>query len=847
MTQLIKTVVFSSLLLTACVIFTHQSLAQELTLDYYFDQKIRFNDNVVSPKDVLGHQVGTWHVRPDQSFAFFKELSETSDRVTFKEIGRSHENRPLVTTYISTPDNIAKLEQIKASRQNLDDYQGPNLVWLGYSVHGNEASGANAALLVAYRLAASEEPWVKQLLQNTVVMIDPMLNPDGLDRFASWVNRYKGQQLVSDPNSMEHTEGWPRGRTNHYWFDLNRDWLLLQHPESQARIKHFYEWRPHIVGDFHEMGTNATYFFQPGVPSRQNPLTSKENFDLTAEIAEFHAKALDGLGSNYYSKESFDDFYYGKGSTFPDINGGIGILFEQASSRGHLQESINGPLSFPFAIRNQIATSFSTLRASLALKGKLQNYQKEFFASQADKADDDSEKGVVFTSTDKGRLAEFLRILKSHQVEVQSLKEDFELDNKAYPAGSSYVVDFNQTQYGLIKAMFEMRKKFKDNTFYDVSAWTLPLAFNMQFDHLSRGELSDVDKKALSPLTKGQWVSGADPVAIVASWDNFDAAKGLSRVLKAGIKAKVSKKSFTLNVQNKKTQFSAGSLVMQLPGDSAKKSATIDRIKQSFLPAGVDLYGVDSGLALDGVDLGSPSIEAITMPRPLLLVGGEVMSYEAGEVWHLLDTRVELPVSMQSATYINFTQLDRYTHLIMVNGAYADLKPEEFVALHEWITEGGTLVVTRAAVEWATRNQLVSFEVEVPDEPQAEGHDYGHRDTVIAENIIGGAIYQAELDNSHPLSFGLNLPTIAMTKAGTQVLKPANEDFVTVATYTDTPLVAGYSSKKNVERIKNTPAVLAQRLERGSIVLFNDNPVFRGYWLGSARLMVNSLFFSTVF
>lgn len=221
-------------------------LAQEnnTSFDYYFNQNIQFQPDVVTPNEILGNPVGEWHVRPDQSVAFFTALAQSSERVNVTEIGRTHENRPLITAYISSPENLARLDEIKQQRENLTDYKGPAIVWLGYSVHGNEPSGTNAALLVAYRLAASDEAWIQELLANTIVMIDPMLNPDGMGRFAGWANRYKGKQLVADSESIEHNEAWPRGRTNHYWFDLNRDWLLLQHPESQARIKHFYEWRP---------------------------------------------------------------------------------------------------------------------------------------------------------------------------------------------------------------------------------------------------------------------------------------------------------------------------------------------------------------------------------------------------------------------------------------------------------------------------------------------------------------------------------------------------------------------------------------------------------------------------
>ncbi|NVK22197.1 MAG: hypothetical protein HWD86_06735 [Kangiellaceae bacterium] len=813
------------------------------SLNYYFDQSIDYDDQIITPQDVLGHQVGEWHVRPDQSLAFFNALAKSSSKVEVKQIGRTHENRPLITAYISSPENIAKLDEIKASRSNLQDYQGPTLVWLGYSVHGNEASGANAALLVAYRLAASQEPWIQELLKNTVVMIDPMLNPDGLDRFANWVNRYKGQQLVADSDSAEHNEEWPQGRTNHYWFDLNRDWLLLQHPESQARVEHFYQWRPHIVGDFHEMGTNATYFFQPGVPSRQNPLTSQQNFDLTNEIAKYHAQALDKLGASYYSKESFDDFYYGKGSTFPDINGGIGILFEQASARGHLQESVHGDLSFPFAIRNQVATSFSTLKASLELKDNLQQYQKDFFYDWVWKSSQDPNKAAIFTAQDKGRLQELLRLLNAHQILVEQLQGDRRFVNKFYPAGSSYVVKFKQQQYGLIKALFEARTEFNDNTFYDVSAWTFPLAFNTQYQLLDKKQLQGLPLVPIDNQSDGQLMADEKAVAYVIEWNDFRAATALIRTLKQQFIAKVSNKSFSLPVNGELKTFSAGTLVITV-GNKLERERLVELIKRDILPLGINVYGADTGFSQQGIDLGSPSLSLLSMPKPLLLIGDGVSSYEAGEVWHLLDTRVEIPVAMQSAADLADIDLSKYSHLLMVNGRYPALDEKQLERLKGWLNNGGNLVATRGAVRWLIDNKLVSFEVLEAEQSKSTHKQFAERDDAFAEHIIGGAIFQTQLDNSHPLTYGIELDTLALTKSGTTVLKPANQDFVTVASYTQNPLVAGYSSQTNINRIKNTPAILAQRSGRGTIIMFNDNPNFRGYWLGSMRLYINSLFFN---
>ncbi|MEP3388731.1 MAG: M14 family zinc carboxypeptidase, partial [Reichenbachiella sp.] len=292
----------------------------QVSLNYYLPQGINYNPSIPTPKTILGHEVGEWHVSHDKLVQYMYALAESSERVEIEEYARSHENRPLLTLKISSPDNINNLEKIRKEHlkisdynqsQNLDLSSMPLVAYLGYSIHGNEASGSNAALLVAYYLAAAQGDEIEDWLRNTVILLDPSYNPDGLNRFASWVNSKKSKNQVTDPNNTEQNENWPGSRTNHYWFDLNRDWLPVQHPESQGRIRQYHSWKPNVLTDHHEMGTNGSYFFQPGIPSRNNPLTPNKTYELTRKIANYHAKALDDIGSLYYSKESFDDFYIG--------------------------------------------------------------------------------------------------------------------------------------------------------------------------------------------------------------------------------------------------------------------------------------------------------------------------------------------------------------------------------------------------------------------------------------------------------------------------------------------------------------------------------------------------------
>ena len=390
-----------------CMVFSVFAQAQSKQLSFYLPDE-QYDSNIPTPESVLGYQVGDWHVRPDQIVTYFRALEQASDRVSINTIGYSHEHRELLQVVITSPNNHKNLAGIQSAHtKRLQSATKPNhqnfplVVNLNYSVHGDEPSGSNSSLLVAYYLTASNNSEVLSYLDNMVILLDPSLNPDGLGRFAQWANQHKGMNLNSDPNNREHVQPWLRGRVNHYWFDLNRDWLLLQHPESQARIKQYHQWRPNVLTDNHEMGTNSTFFFQPGIPSRKNPFTPDRNVELTGELAKFHAKAFDQENKLYFTEESFDDFYAGKGSTYPDLHGTIGILFEQASSRGHSQDSINGRLDFPTTIKNQVTVTMSTLQGSMVNKTKLLDYQWQFAQSYKSLAKEADHVGYLLSEEKK--------------------------------------------------------------------------------------------------------------------------------------------------------------------------------------------------------------------------------------------------------------------------------------------------------------------------------------------------------------------------------------------------------------------------------------------------------------
>ncbi|MCH9660322.1 MAG: zinc carboxypeptidase, partial [Bacteroidetes bacterium] len=690
--------------------FSLQSVAQDYTvdLDYYLPKDVTYNNDIPTPKSVIGHEVGDWHVTHDKLAFYMQTLAMSSDRITIENRGTTFEGRPLLLLTITAPANHSNLERIRkehvalteGNSANLNTSTMPAVVYQGFSIHGNEPSGSNAALAAAYYLAAAQGPKIDELLSNTIILFDPSLNPDGLQRFAYWANIHKSKNINPDPNDREYSEVWPGGRTNHYWFDMNRDWLPVQLPESRARIASYHNWYPNILTDHHEMGTNASFFFQPGIPSRTHPLTPQKNQDLTGGIAQFHANALNNLGSFYYTEESFDDFYYGKGSTFPDINGAIGILFEQASSRGHAQESDNGILTFPFTIRNQFTAALSTLEAAVNMRKELLDYQREFYSNARNEAFQGG--AIVFgDEKDAAKTYHLAEILSRHKIQFHELKDDFTSNGKRYKKGHAYVVPKNQKQHRLINAMFEKRTKFKDSLFYDVSAWTFPLAFNLDYEEVSNNragnKVSSLQKRSPQPVATSNY-------AYLMEWHEYYSPKALNQILTKGLRAKVAMKPFSMNA----TSYDYGTILIPVQNQKLTPQELQQFLVTVSMESNIDITAVSTGLT-KGIDLGSSQFRALELPKVALLVGNGISSYDAGEIWHLFDTRYDMYITKLDVADIGNTDLSRYSDIIMPNGWGGGLDKEDADKLSIWVKSGGTLVGYKNAGRWMNSNELISL------------------------------------------------------------------------------------------------------------------------------------------
>ncbi len=820
-----------------------------MTSAQYLPADAELDHSIPSPESVLGWQPGEQRIDHGTLVRYLYTLAEKSDRVSIKVTGYTHEHRPLLQLIISSRENQTKLETLRQTHLQATETKNPDaplVVWLGYSVHGNEASGSNAAPIVAWYLAASRSEYVKKLLANTIIIIDPSLNPDGLNRFASWSNANRSRNPVADRDGRIHNEDWPNGRTNHYLFDLNRDWLPLVHPESRARITEFHRWLPQVITDHHETGYDG-FFFQPGVPTRQHPLTTQSNLDMTRALARYHARSLDDAGVMYFTEDAYDDFYYGKGSTYPDINGGIGILFEQPRVNGPLINRKSGPLTFAQAIHNHVRTSLSTLKGAWELRQELKNYQYQFFQTmQQRSAKAGFQAWVIGDDDDPARARELLSVFEQHQVQYRALSKEIKADGLVFSPGHAWVIPVKQRQFGVAQAMLETRTDFEDDTFYDVSAWSLPLAYNLPYARLARVPATTQDSK---PARSHELAT--DAVAWIIPWRQLQAPALLEDLLEAGARVRVGTRPFGTGGTSGERKFREGSLVILAGIQDEDKSAEIFATLQEASVHGVAVHSSNTHLSESGPDLGTIHFKPVVRIKPLLVSGEGTRAYDVGEAWHQLDQRLGLAPVLVSLTRLSKIRLQDYTHLLMVDGNYASMNDDLKKRIVAWVRTGGILVTTQGAATWAESLCLTTGDCDKTQEEdlnesgEVEPMSYADFDNEKARLTIGGAIVSTRLDPTHPIAFGYR-EKLPLFRRGTTLLKASENPFATPVRYSSSPLISGYIGPERLAEMSNQPAVIAERHGAGLLVRFANNPLFRGFWRGTERLWVNALYFGSL-
>ena len=810
--------------------------------DYYFEKYAPFDENIKSPEEFLGYPIGEMHTRHDLIVSYMEYLSDVSDKAQILHYGETYEKRKLVILAISSSDKIIDLEKIRDNHISYLDPEHPNyskeskpenlpvIINLAYSVHGNEPSTSEAALLTAYTLISSKSDEISKYLSESIILIDPTLNPDGRDRHTNWVNTYKGSPLVDDPQDAEHNEYWPGGRTNHYWFDLNRDWYLGIHPESRSKLNWYHSWKPNVTADFHEMGTNSTYFFVPFKPNGSlNPVIPKENYDyFNFLFGSYFADALDEIGTLYFTREIFDRTYPGYGSAYPDYLGGIGLLFEQASSRGHKQKTQFGEITFPFTIKNQYVSSMTTVKASVANKEKLKDYQSNFYKSAITDSSRKKVKGYIFNEgNDKNKTKAFIDKLKLHDIKVLNNKEQF-------------YVPTVQKNYRLVRSFFETHQQYRDSVFYDASAWSMANIYDIDYSASNKDfvgkEVDDIDQ-----LFEVNEFSESNYAYIIDSQD-YNIPAVTYDLLNNEVLTSASFKPFTIQTLTGTKSFNYGSLIIPLSVQKKLNSDELyEKMKSIQKKYDVNIYSVESGLSSTGVDLGSGYVMPLNKPSAMMLIGTGVRSYEAGEVWHLLDQRVGMPITKVPIRNFDNISMDKYNVLVLVSGNYK-FSDNQIEKIKTWAENGNTIISIGSGSKLLIDKKIVEENLLEKEESNVMNYlAYGDARENRGKEQIGGVILNSIIDLSHPLAFGYENNTLPLYKNNSIWLKPSKNNYSSVVRYSENSLIDGFLSENNKAKIKESVSLVVSRVGRGIAVMFADNPNFRGAWYGTNRLFLNAI------
>ncbi|MEM9599967.1 MAG: M14 family zinc carboxypeptidase [Pseudomonadota bacterium] len=832
--------------------------------DYFQVAGVDYDDAVPRFESQAGYEIGERPVRFSDMIVYLKGLAAQSDRISVETIGYSHERRPILTFTVTSPDNHANLETIRQT--HLDRLEGraapdsaPMVLWINFGVHGAETSGMEAAVPLLYHYAAARGAAVESQLDNAVMIFTVIFNPDGHSRRIDHVETFWSYADNTDLNDAAHNL-WVEARTNHYWFDLNRQWLLLTQPESRAWIRQWHKWKPMVSADYHEMGSNSPYYFHPGEELRRNPLIPVRARELTQGIAKRHAAFLDSEARLYSTEEGFDNFYIGKGSTYPQINGSLGILFEAGAARGGSVETEHGLLETADNVRTQFRTALTTIQGSLDLRDEITAYQREFFVENSRLAGQGGQTGWVFTAMgDPERAARFVRLLNMHDIDVYRLASDQTVQGQTYPAASSYVVPMDQMNNRMIRGIFERFTEFEENIFYDVSGWTLPLAYDLDYAAVSgRVPIGARADGVFQPAP----VPDRASYGYVFDWSHSFAPRALNRVLSEDLMARAGMEEASVVTTRGVVPLTRGAIFVPLARQD-KSREDIHAIMETIAAKdGVTVHAATSGLTpVTGRDLGaSRSFRSLEEPRVVLAYDDGLSRYDAGEVWWTLDYRHRMPVTLVRKDALGSLDWADYTHLVLVGGN-ASLEGPVADTVKRWIGNGGTLIATRQAAKWAQDTILKSAEngadkddgtksdkegsKDADTEAQRERTDFSEMRVRDAEHVIGGSIFATDLDITHPLGFGYgdrDLPVHRNTSFTLE--RPEENPFAVPVQYTDTPLLTGYASKRRLEEIGGTPSVVAVRMRRGTVVLMADNPVFRGTYPGTEKLLMNAIFFS---
>ena len=841
---------------------------------FNFDPDISYDPDIQSPSSFLGYELGSEYTFHSDVVRYMQYLADRSDRLSLHKYGETYEGRGLYYAVVSSEENHANIDRLRRDNLKLtdpgslqstaaDDIIGkqPVTVWLSYNVHGNEPSGSEAAMQTAYRLVAGMDSESRRFRDQAITIIDPMLNPDGRDRYVYWYKSSRSSVLNTNAEDLEHDEIWPGGRTNHYWFDLNRDWVWLVHPESRGRIAAYQQWMPQVHLDLHEQGFNSNYFTMPGTTPRNHELPDDYR-KWADEFGRGVIKEFDKHNVNYATREAFDFFYPGYGSSYPSNMGAIGMLAEQGghSRGGRAVETEDGyVLTLRQRIFDHYTNSIATVRTAVQNREPLLDYFRNAFSEKTRKGD-----VSAFILPDNGNdyTYELVDILLQHGVEIGRAEEDFTLrqaysywdgepDRRSFEKGS-FVISTEQPRHIFINTIMKRRLAIKDSVMYDMASWSAPMAYNLDAAWSEREVDVATSRVEESPEYTGAVINSGARYAYVVDGDQRYTPNALARLWEAGYRVRVAKEPFRFEGE----EYGEGSLIVLLGRNYEKKEIIADDMKRIAENVGVTVEGFDTGRMDSGIDLASRDSEPVERPKVALMVDSPFSSYTAGQIWFLFDQWTEFGISRIRSDALSNLELEEYDVLVLPGawGGYTSvLDSTALDRLKDWVRRGGTLVATEDAAEFMSSESSGFTDVElVKEKEEADKEEgtinpaaftpYAARGDSAGLARIPGSAFKGHIDTTNPLAFGLP-DKIYSLKFSDEALLPST-DWQVVGYYDRDPqsvLAAGYASRENREHAAGKAFAGVKNMGSGKVVFLLDNTQYRMFWVGPARMMQNAV------
>ena len=803
-----------------------------------------FSQNIQSPKEFLGYELGKQFTRHHRVVDYFTYVSTQLDNVLLEKYGETNERRPLYVSYISSKKNIENIEQIRHNNLGQTGLKPASIndiaiVWLSYNVHGNEASSTEASMQTLYELVTTK----KDQLENTLVIIDPCINPDGRDRYANWYNQVKSEPYNTDQNAKEHREPWPGGRANHYLFDLNRDWAWATQIESMQRLKIYNKWMPHVHVDFHEQSMNNPYYFAPAAEPFHEIITDwQRNFQT--QIGKNHARYFDKNGWLYFTKESFDLLYPSYGDTYPTYMGAIGMTYEQAGG-GMGGLGVDTDHGYELTLVDRVAhhktTGLSTVEIASKNAVTLNTEFKKFFDTGSFKY-----KSYVLKNENKDKTTRLLALLDKHQI-------DYEFTNKGLVKGYNYltqqesrmsvntkdlVIHTQQPKGKMVKVLFEPNAKLTDSLTYDITAWSLPYA------HGFKAIASTTKVSSRKDVMVDTANNGIDQnaYAYVSKWNSLEDASFLAALLQADVRVRFSEKDFTIEGNS----YAKGTLII-LRGDNKTNKEFDKQITSIAQNNNRKLTPVQTGFVSSGKDFGSSSVNPINKQKVAVISGKGTSSLSFGEIWHFFETQLHYPLTVLDTDYINRVDLDEYDVLIIPNGYYSTiLNKSGLEKINNFAQAGGTVIAIGTALRSFVNKEGFALKSKKPtkgkENKTANLTAYEDTRRNRANTLITGAIFKSKVDSSHPLAFGYDDVYFSLKLNNASYAYLQNGSNVAYFNKSATNL-AGFAGKKALKNIPESLLFGEERKGSGSIIYMVDNPLFRSFWDNGKLFFVNAIFF----